>query len=156
MSVMEYFTSPFYVDTFGCWFLSSGVRIGSMLFLIRAWRKCFLRTCEHQFRSTIKSYNNVDQKLLPNTKSPFLIRYQGEIENIAEQADLSKQLDVRLAMKEMTKNGPIMYSIITDTQLGLELPSILNRTYILQGMFFMLLEKSFLLLNLYLLLNDRL
>ena len=59
-------------------------------------------------------------------------------------------------MKEMTKNGPIMYSIITDTQLGLELPSILNRTYILQGMFFMLLEKSFLLLNLYLLLNDRL
>ena len=59
-------------------------------------------------------------------------------------------------MKEMTKNGPIMYSIITDIQLGLELPSILNRTYILQGMFFMLLEKSFLLLNLYLLLNDRL
>ena len=67
-------------------------------------------------------------------------------------------------MKEMTKNGPIMYSIITDTQHPImysiitdtELPSILNRTYILQGMFFMLLEKSFLLLNLYLLLNDRL
>ena len=59
-------------------------------------------------------------------------------------------------MKEMTKNGPIMYSIMTDTQLGLELLFILNRTFILQGMFFMLLGKSFLLLNLYLLLNDRL
>ena len=49
-----------------------------------------------------------------------------------------------------------MYSIITDTQLGLELPSILNGADILQGMLFMLLGKLFLLLNLYLLLNDRL
>ena len=54
----------------------------------------------------------------------------------------------------MTKNRPFMYSIITDTQLGLELPSILNGTDILQGMLFTLLGKLFLLLNLYLLLND--
>ena len=41
----------------------------------------------------------------------------------------------------MTKDGPIMYSIITDTQLGLELPSILNGTNILQGMFFYAIGK---------------
>ena len=40
-----------------------------------------------------------------------------------------------------TVHAVILYSIIMDTQLGLELPSVLNGTDILQGMFFMLLEK---------------
>lgn len=56
----------------------------------------------------IKSFYLVQRAL-------FLIRYQGGIEKIAEQAGLTKPLDVRLAKKEMTKNGPVLYFIITDT-----------------------------------------
>ena len=41
----------------------------------------------------------------------------------------------------MTKNGPIKYSIITDTQLRLELQSILSGTDILQRMFFCAIMK---------------
>ena len=52
----------------------------------------------------------------------FKIKCQGQIEKIAEGVGLSKPLDVRIARKEMTKNVPIMYSIIIDTQMGLELP----------------------------------
>ena len=38
---------------------------------------------------------------------------------MAEQAGLSKELDIRLVKKEMIKKGPIIYFIITSTQLGL-------------------------------------
>ena len=37
----------------------------------------------------------------------FLISYQGRIKKIAEQVGLSKPLNITLARKEMTKNGPI-------------------------------------------------
>ena len=75
----------------------------------------------------------------------FLINYQGRIKKIAEQVGLSKPLNINcvsiIMEYKITVHAVILYSIIMDTQLGLELPSILNGTDILQGMFFMLLEK---------------
>ena len=75
----------------------------------------------------------------------FLISCQGRIKKIAEQVGLSKPLNINcvsiIMEYKITVHAVILYSIIMDTQLGLELPSILNGTDILQGMFFMLLEK---------------
>ena len=68
---------------------------------------------------TLRTGNNADQKST-NTKwiLSVLIRYQGGIPKMAEQAGLSKELDIRLVKKEMIKKGPIIYFIITSTQLG--------------------------------------
>ena len=43
----------------------------------------------------------------------FLLSSQGGIEKAALNGGLQKSFDVRIARKELTRNGPIMYAINT-------------------------------------------
>ena len=60
-------------------------------------------------------------------------RAQGGIDQAAENAGLGKLIDIRLARKEMKRNGPTIVAINTDQQLRIELPSILNGSDVVQG-----------------------
>ena len=42
-------------------------------------------------------------------------------------------VDIHLARKELTENGPIMYALNTDDQLKIELPLIISGSAIIQG-----------------------
>ena len=60
-------------------------------------------------------------------------RAQGGIDQAAENAGLGKPIDIRLARKEMNRNGSTMFAINTDQQLRIELSSISNGSDVVQG-----------------------
>ena len=60
-------------------------------------------------------------------------RAQGGIDQTAENAGLGKPIDIRLARKEMNRNGSTMFAINTDQQLRIELSSISNGSDVVQG-----------------------
>uniref|UniRef100_A0A7M5V033 Uncharacterized protein n=2 Tax=Clytia hemisphaerica TaxID=252671 RepID=A0A7M5V033_9CNID len=60
------------------------------------------------------------------------IRNECGIEEAAMRAGLNKPFDIRLARKQLGKNGARMFAINTDSQLKLEMPSVLSGSDTLQ------------------------
>ena len=58
---------------------------------------------------------------------------QGGIDQAAKNVGLGKPIDIRLARKEMNRNGSTMFAINTDQQLRIELSSISNGSDVVQG-----------------------
>uniref|UniRef100_A0A7M5U724 Uncharacterized protein n=1 Tax=Clytia hemisphaerica TaxID=252671 RepID=A0A7M5U724_9CNID len=61
------------------------------------------------------------------------IRNECGIEEAAMRAGLNKPFDIRLARKQLGKNGARMFAINTDSQLKLEMPSVLSGSDTLQA-----------------------
>lgn len=62
------------------------------------------------------------------------VRVDGGISETSLKLGFGKNLDICLARKEMTRNGPNMYHINTNNQLELELPVAISNKDVIQGM----------------------
>ena len=62
-----------------------------------------------------------------------VFRTQGGLHDAAIWTGLNLPVDIRLARKELTENGPIMYALNTDDQLKIKLPLIISGSAIIQG-----------------------
>ena len=69
---------------------------------------------------------NYDEKI-------FFFRYECGIEEAALEAGLNKPFKIKLARKELGRNGARMFAITNNSQLKLELSSIINGSDTLQG-----------------------